>query len=211
MRRNGPNISTPESRTKEKGAGFGDLWEALGGGIPWRSSSEEIDVYHRAETARLLRHRKERAMSDSLPTHAISVRPSWAWAIATGHKLFENRTWRLPTSRIATPVYLHASARDTPESYADCAAICQSLGVSLPALDSLPSSALLALIEFPSRCTTPRAAVCRSSPWASGPRCWPVRVISALSTPIPCRGALGFWRVPDDVQSAVPRSLREVA
>lgn len=133
----------------------------------------------------------------SLPTHAISIRPSWAWAIATGLKPFENRSWRLPTSRIATPVYLHASARDTRESYADCARICAVLGISLPAIDSLPSGALLALIEFPSRCTTPRAAICRSSLWASGPRCWPVRVLSILPRPISCLGSLGFWRVPE--------------
>lgn len=48
-----PNVSTPESRAKEKGAGLGDLWEALGGGLPWRSSPEEVDAWNRAETAYL--------------------------------------------------------------------------------------------------------------------------------------------------------------
>ncbi len=41
------------------------------------------------------------------------------------------------------------------------------------------------------------------SPWAFGPWCWVLADVRKLQEPVPCKGALGFWRVPEDVAALV--------
>lgn len=73
-------ISTPESRAKEKGAGFGDVWESLGGGLPWRASDEEVNAYHRERT-REIRRRTEEAKRERAGRHraAMNAMPESYW------------------------------------------------------------------------------------------------------------------------------------
>lgn len=42
-----------------------------------------------------------------------------------------------------------------------------------------------------------------ASPWAFGPWAWLLGDVRQLPAPVPCKGALGLWRVPADVEAAV--------
>lgn len=41
------------------------------------------------------------------------------------------------------------------------------------------------------------------NPWALGPWCWGLADVFALPEPVPCKGALGLWRLPVDVEAKV--------
>lgn len=47
--------------------------------------------------------------------------------------------------------------------------------------------------------------------WFFGPVVYALREVVALPTPVPCKGKLGFWTLPDDVELAVRAQLRERA
>lgn len=47
--------------------------------------------------------------------------------------------------------------------------------------------------------------------WFFGPVVYVLTDIVALRKPVPCRGMLGFWRVPEDKRADVYTQLREVA
>ncbi len=47
--------------------------------------------------------------------------------------------------------------------------------------------------------------------YALGRFAWDVRNPRALKTPVPCRGQLGLWTVPRDVEAAIYEQLPEVA
>lgn len=46
---------------------------------------------------------------------------------------------------------------------------------------------------------------------ANGPHCLIVQNVKRFAKPVPCRGALGIWVVPDDVQPLVMEQLKAVA
>lgn len=39
-----------------------------------------------------------------------------------------------------------------------------------------------------------------SSPWFFGPFGWALDEIRPLAEPVPCKGALGLWRVPEHIE-----------
>lgn len=46
--------------------------------------------------------------------------------------------------------------------------------------------------------------------WVSGPICYVLRDIVALTTPVPCRGFQGFWTMPSDIEAAVQAQMPKV-
>lgn len=46
---------------------------------------------------------------------------------------------------------------------------------------------------------------------ANGPHCLIVQNVKRLPKPVPCRGALGIWTVPTDVEALVREQLKAVA
>jgi len=49
------------------------------------------------------------------------------------------------------------------------------------------------------------------TPWAiEGAWHWPIESVVPLTEPVACRGALGFWRLPGDVLTAVTPERRQV-
>lgn len=43
------------------------------------------------------------------------------------------------------------------------------------------------------------------SPWFFGPFGWKLAEIRPLEAPVPCKGSLGLWRVPAEVESEILR------
>lgn len=115
----------------------------------------------------------------TLPSCALSIRQPWAHHIIYDGKDVENRTWE---TRFRGPVLVHASK--TPDRLAG----------DLPAGAHL--GGIVGVVEIV-RC------VRRSnSRWFVGP--WGFVLRNPRPLPfVPCKGALGFFKVPDEVMEVL--------
>lgn len=126
------------------------------------------------------------------PLYAITIWQPWAWAIVEGYKDLENRTWLPPKRRCGQPVAIHAGAR--PDSRDAWEAVASIVG-SCP--DDLPRGAIVGVA------TITHAVTDSDSPWFSGHYGWVLADARPLARPVRCKGAQGFWRVPDEAAAAV--------
>lgn len=140
---------------------------------------------------------------------ALSIRQPWAWLILHGGKDVENRDWseRYPALREARELLIsgdrfaiHASKGMTRVEYEDALSFVHALsrhvrpfppGLTMPAPESLPRGAIVGTARI--------AGISRNypSPWFFGPVGIVLRDAAPLSVPIPCKGMLGFFDVPD--------------
>ena len=135
---------------------------------------------------------------------ALSVRQPWAWAIAHGRKDVENRTW--PTQwhgRLA----IHASARWDEDGAWDWRVMEAALSEEpVQRDDRFVLSAVIAVADL--------VDVARgvNSLWAEpGQFHWRLANVRPLAEPMPCKGRLGLWDLPDDVEAAVVAHLAATA
>ncbi|RVO51893.1 ASCH domain-containing protein [Sinorhizobium meliloti] len=132
-----------------------------------------------------------------LPRLALSIRQPWAHACAAGWKDIENRKWR---TAIRGPICIHASAfnkRNFEEDREDYLQVLHDhVGRLQPpthekvALEGLTFGAIIGTATIVD-CVT------RSdSPWFFGRFGFVLKDLQLLDTPIPVKGALGFfeWR-----------------
>ena len=140
---------------------------------------------------------------------ALSIMQPWLHAIACGAKRVENRTWRAPAWIIGQQIALHASKQ-------------YDYGASFPPgtvthgwePGELPLGAVAAVAvvvgchlspDFGGTCGATRL-LC--SPWSARDQYhWLLAGVRPLATPVPCRGALGLWRLPEDVEKLVREQL----
>lgn len=159
----------------------------------------------------------------TIPTKAISIRAPWWWAVLHLRKDIENRVWR---SDFRGPVLLHASKWYRPqvvmEDAEDAALMLRrSSGYSPP--DSLfpkdaagkPIRRLTHDMLRPScGCIVGMVDVVdcvsrRNSPWFVGPYGFVLWGPVALNNPIPCKGMLGFFTVPEEIRELVAAQVTE--
>jgi hypothetical protein len=136
---------------------------------------------------------------------ALTVLQPFATGIASWGKDVENRTW-LPGRRLTVGAWLaiHAGARDYAD--ADSEAFRRWIGSLADHyfppgyLAALPHGAIVAV----ARIAAFSDLAAKASPWAvPGNEQWRFDRVYALAAPVPCKGAQGLWRVPDDVAAAV--------
>lgn len=152
---------------------------------------------------------------------ALTLIQPWAFAIEHLGKTVENRTWPPPSGAIGQRFCIHAGKSIDCDALAD---FCSD-----PLLDShgddrsMPRGAitcsavlrgwvrgsqdLVALsrevLEVVGDVTPERALDVVRSKWWAGPIGWVLDDVRGLTEPVPCRGALGLWTVPDDVAARV--------
>lgn len=167
---------------------------------------------------------------------ALTVRPPWSWALLRD-KPVENRSWEM---KYRGPLWLHSGARSRWDPDGAASPLVRQawdryLREEVPGWPGLPVSdvelgrrttlmafgAVTALIEVTGchhsgECMLPPASESprtRSgcSPWAVRGQ-WHIerRVLSVLPEPVPCKGALGLWPLPEDVEKNVRAQLVEV-
>ena len=142
---------------------------------------------------------------------ALSVQHPWAAAIAYGTKRAENRTWAAPRWAIGQTIAIHASKK--PDIAARPPA-----GESWPVDRKMHLGAVIAVAELAGchhsddcmlrtvTIASPGRPSC--SVWAvSGQYHWLLTDVRPLAEPVPCRGALGLWRLPEDVEETVREQL----
>lgn len=141
------------------------------------------------------------------PMRALSIQQPWANAITYGTKRVENRTWTAPRWIAGRTIAIHAGKK--PDISAKPPA-----GEAWPMDHKMHLGAVIAVAEVSGchhseECMLPASAVLPGvragcSPWAvRGQFHWDLADVRPLPEPVPCKGALGLWRLPEDVEKAV--------
>lgn len=121
---------------------------------------------------------------------ALTLHAPWAHAVAWLGKDIENRTWRPPASVIGTRIAIHAGATETEWEWIAIARTCAlsngPLNVFVPTPSALVATAIIG-----------EPVTASDSPWWIGPIGWPLIDVRRLPEPIPCKGRLGLWTLPE--------------
>lgn len=145
---------------------------------------------------------------------ALTIKQPWATLIAIGVKDVENRTW---PAKIRGRIAIHASLKlDHSEAWAAA----QLMKGFIPRFSisrfleewnekrhqRYPAGAILATAELYD-CQNEINATLESN-WFVGPYGFFLRRVIELPEPVYCSGALGFWKLPDDVQAKVDEQMK---
>lgn len=136
---------------------------------------------------------------------ALTIQQPWAWAIASGAKRIENRTWRTNhRGRIA----IHAGA--SRHSLLIMRRWMSRYGVEPPAESELPFGAIVATAELVAcERVGELPAELRGHAFTEGPWCWRLEGVRPLESPISCRGMQGLWPVSREILEKIfPPVLR---
>jgi hypothetical protein len=135
---------------------------------------------------------------------SLTVRQPWAWAISQGQKTIENRTWN---TNFRGQLAIHAAARkDREEAFAR---VYELTGAYVLKSDE---SAIVAVVDVVDVCALQGPVrECGCGDWAiAGQNHWRLANARALAEPVPCKGRLGLWNLPADVEAAVRQQLEAV-
>lgn len=146
------------------------------------------------------------------PLRALSVRQPWAWAICHG-KDVENRS-RGTKHRGLLAIHASKSApfkQDVEDPRIVDLTVANGLDDPSSAQGAVVAVAELVTChlspDFGGTCGATRPPC---SPWAERDVYhWQLANVRPLPEPVPCRGMLGLWRLPDEVEKAVRAQLEE--
>lgn len=140
---------------------------------------------------------------------ALSINQPWASLIIHAGKDIENRDW---LTKVRGRVAVHASKRLDKDEMWRAHCLFRQAGLEIPdslqaAIQSLqdenlygkkfappesyPLGAIIGTVDIVD-CVTKS-----DSPWFFGPHGFVLRDPIALPEPVPCKGALSFWKVPE--------------
>ncbi|MCW5954401.1 MAG: hypothetical protein KIT69_19290 [Propionibacteriaceae bacterium] len=138
---------------------------------------------------------------------AISVRQPWAWAIIHAGKCVENRTRNI-AGNYRGPVAIHASKTCDELDFCDVYDLIAP--EDPPEMDAITFGAVIGVVNLAGvhylstwseswSVEQQRDVTC--SPWAIRGPIWHLELTDPrpLPEPIPYRGQLGLWDLPDDV------------
>ena len=130
---------------------------------------------------------------------ALSIQQPWAYCITNGTKRVENRTWATP---FRGRFLIHAGKKrqigveheihlDSPEMV----------------IDEMQRSPIGAIVGVASLigCVGPGSVPRGQRIWAGGPWCFVLDDVRAFALPIPYKGSLGFFDVPDAIVAEAMR------
>lgn len=137
---------------------------------------------------------------------ALTIKQPWASLIIRGGKDIENRDWRTTMRGV---VAVHSSAKLDRNEVEDA---CDMMRGFVPGFsaerfqrDEFPPGVILGTVEIVDCVTS------SESPWFCGEYGFVLRNAIAFAKPIPCRGALSFWNVPDSLLPEMRDQWRESA
>lgn len=123
---------------------------------------------------------------------ALTVKQPWSSLIIRGGKDIENRAWRTNYRGV---VAIHSSAKLERSEMEDACGLMRGFVPRFSAerfeLDIFPVGVILGTVEIVDCVKT------SDSPWFCGDFGFVLRNAVAFERPIPCRGALLFWDVPE--------------
>lgn len=125
---------------------------------------------------------------------ALTIKQPWAWAIINAkrkRKDIENRTW---TTSLRGTIAIHAGKAVVRDAEFPG-------GASQPKDGELEAGAIIGVVDLL------KVVEEHTSPWFWGPYGFVLGNPRPLKKPIPIKGALGFWNVPDDISRQIRRQL----
>lgn len=136
---------------------------------------------------------------------ALSLTQPWATAIILGVKQVETRSW---STNYRGLIAIHA-AKTFPKWAKDFANTEYTLG-RLPCIYPLGAIIGLAKIAEVGRTEFVQFAVSAIErlygDYSEGRYGWRLTDVIALPEPIPCKGALGLWNVPQDIETLIRKT-----
>lgn len=142
----------------------------------------------------------------------------WPWAFTHADKRVENRPVRPPRKLVGMYLALHsglkfdadAAIRMREGRYGNAARACRCDSDAHPHTEITCVGKVDAVSEFMLNAEMepddPRFA---RNPWAFGRFVIDLPTLIVLPTPVPCRGAQGYWRLPPDVFEQVRDQVAE--
>lgn len=121
---------------------------------------------------------------------ALTIKQPWAWAIFNG-KDVENRDWPLPNKYIGQDVLIHAGKTFDYDGFMWLQKNPLLVDVMIPHQDNYVFGAILGKV------TMTGCVIHSNSPWFFGPYGFTFENPILFKEPIPYRGALKFFDVPD--------------
>lgn len=128
----------------------------------------------------------------------LSVQQPWAYAIVHGTKRVENRAWY---TDYRGPLLIHAGK--TYQTGVEYEIHADSPEVDIEGMRRSTRGAVVGVCQIVA-CVRAHAVAPDQRIWAGGPWCFVLEDVRALAIPIPFRGQLGFFDVPD---SLLPRDI----
>ncbi len=140
-------------------------------------------------------------LSPSVPDwRALSLTQPWAWLVASGAKDIENRPRGFAHKSFRGEFFIHATTEPDSNCYRAALTLCERYGVKMPKASELDYGGIIGRARIVGL-IPPVSSYFESS--AAEVRQWHFPdqygfiVTEARLVPfVPCRGALGFWRVP---------------
>jgi hypothetical protein len=130
---------------------------------------------------------------------ALSIRQPWAHAIIYLGKDVENRDWR---TNFRGTIAVHASQGMTFDEFNDFISFAGQFSLAdIPDPEQLVRGAIVGLVDIVD-CVSDS-----SSDWFQGDYGFVLANPRALTKPIPCKGALGFWDVPKELERGIKQNV----
>lgn len=135
---------------------------------------------------------------------AITLRHPWPFAICYMGKRIENRTWKPPKSLIGKTIAIHGgkvltSFRETNELIRVTRELVERFGLPSGFVE-LKSDDVLKCHGIVATATLSGFVSESDDPWFDGTGYgWQLADVRVFERPIACKGAQGFWEVPDDI------------
>jgi hypothetical protein len=131
---------------------------------------------------------------------ALTVRQPWAWAIINAKKDIENRNWN---THFRGMVAIHAAKGMTRNEYEQGCEFIKSIKprIKIPAYEDLERGEIIGTVEIKD-CVQDA-----NSPWFGGEYGFVLSHPKKLPEPIPCKGALNFWNVPQYIESRIKKAI----
>lgn len=122
---------------------------------------------------------------------ALSIKQPWAWCIVNGIKDIENRTWK---TSYRGPVLIHASRQfDEGFDWKGFKWICEQQNIKRPLIQEFLKGYIIGQAELIDCVDS------HPSSWFTGPWGFVLGSPKAFKDPIPYRGMLGIFNIPDRV------------
>jgi hypothetical protein len=140
---------------------------------------------------------------------ALTLCRPWPFCILRLGKEVENRAWAPPRHLIGQDVALHAGDGWDARSYRKLQRRFAQLPVYSRSRDH--PAGIVAIARLARVVTNPsELPPLQRQRWWIGPVGHVLEDIRELPRPIPCRGALGYWTVPDEIARQIVDQLQEV-
>jgi len=155
---------------------------------------------------------------------ALSLIQPYATLIMLGYKQYETRSW---DTKHRGPLAIHASvgkpawAREVAATCPEISAILKRHGLTF---DTLPRGVVLGACDVKETLLIMHGAPRDKEGWLDpslisateeacgdytpGRYAWRLTQVMATGIPIPCKGALSLWQVPDEVYNQLPQVMQ---